>query len=70
VLGFQAEQPLVGAEHRQARLLGHPGGDPLVAAAPQGGRRAGGIGDAAVAAAEHQDLDERVEDDPVGDARA
>jgi hypothetical protein len=28
------------------------------------------IGDATVAAAEHQDLDELVEDDPVGDARA
>jgi hypothetical protein len=28
------------------------------------------VGDAAVAAAEHQDLDELVEDDPVGDARA
>jgi hypothetical protein len=28
------------------------------------------VGDAAVAAAEHQGLDELVEDDPVGDARA
>jgi hypothetical protein len=28
------------------------------------------VGDAAVAAAEHQDLDELVEHDPVGDARA
>jgi hypothetical protein len=28
------------------------------------------VGDAAVAAAEHQDLDELVEDDPVGDALA
>jgi hypothetical protein len=43
-------------------LTGHPGVDPLVAAAAQGGGRAGVIGDAAVAAAEHQDLDELVED--------
>jgi hypothetical protein len=49
-------------------LLGHAQGDPLVTAAAQGGRRAAVVGDPAVAAAEHQDLDELVEDDPVGDA--
>jgi hypothetical protein len=62
----QPEQPVVSGQHRTARLLGHPGADPLIAAAAQGGRRAAGIGDAAVAAAEHQDLDELVEDDMVG----
>jgi hypothetical protein len=36
--------------------------------ATQGGRRAGGIGDPAVAAAEHQDLDELVEHQPVANA--
>jgi hypothetical protein len=65
---LQAEQPLVGGQHRTAQLLGHTGTDPLVPAAAQGGRRAAGIGDTAVAAAEHQDLDELVEDDPVRDA--
>ena len=39
----------------------------MVAAVAEGGRRAGLIGDLAVTAAKHQDLDERVEDDPVGD---
>jgi hypothetical protein len=70
VLQFQAEQSVVGAKQRQAQLLSHPGADPLVAAAAQGAGRAGVVADAAVAAAEHQDLDELVEHDPVGDAGA
>jgi hypothetical protein len=70
VFQFQREQPVVGAKHRQPEPVGEAEGDPLVAAAAQRGRRAGVVGDAAVAAAEHQNLDELVEDDPVGDARA
>jgi len=70
VLQLQPEQPVIGAKHCQAQLVGDPGGDPLVAAAAQGGRRAAGVGDAAVAAAEDQHLDELVEDNAVGDARA
>jgi len=61
---------VVGGQHRQAEPLGHAGVDPLIAAAAKRGRRAGGIGDAAVATAEHQDLDELAEHQPVGDARA
>ena len=38
-----------------------------VVAIADGGRRAGGVRDLAVAAAEHQDLDELVKDHPVGD---
>jgi hypothetical protein len=38
--------------------------------AAQGGRRAALVGDAAVAAAEHQHLDQLVEHDPVSDAGA
>jgi hypothetical protein len=68
VLQFQAEQPLVGAKHRQPEPFGKAEGDPLVTAAAQGGRRAGLVGDAAVATAKDEDLDELVEDDPVGDA--
>jgi hypothetical protein len=59
---------VISAEHQQAQLLGHPGGDPLISAATQGSRRAGGVGDPAVTAAEYQDLDELVEDDAVRDA--
>jgi hypothetical protein len=70
LLQLQAEHAVVAGQHRQAQPLGHPGADPLVAPAPQRGRRAGGVGDAPVAAAEHQDLDELVKDDPVGDAAA
>jgi hypothetical protein len=51
-------------------LFGQASDDPLVPAAAQRGGRAGGVFDAAVAAAEDQDLEELVEDDPVGDARA
>jgi hypothetical protein len=38
-------------------------------ATTQGGRRAGLVGDPAITAAEHQHLDELVEDDAVGDVR-
>jgi hypothetical protein len=65
---LQAEQLVIGGQHHQAQLLGDPGGDPFIAAAAQGGGRAGVVGDPAVAAAEHQDLDELVEHDPVSDA--
>jgi hypothetical protein len=68
VVQTQAEQLVVGGQHGQAQLLGHPGADPLIPAAAQGGGRAAVVGDAAVAAAEHQELDELVEDDAVGDA--
>ena len=67
---LKAEQAVVGAEDEQAQLLGNTKGDPLVATATQGGRWTGVVGNAAVAGAEDQDLDELVEDDPVGDARA
>ena len=68
LLQAQAEQAVVGGRHPQAQLLSHPGADPLVTAAAQGGGRAAVVGDAAVATAEHQDLNELVEDDPVSDA--
>jgi hypothetical protein len=68
VLQFQAEQPVIGGQHQQAQLLGQAQGDPLTAAAAQGRGRAGTVGDPAVAAAEHQDLDKLVEDNAVGDA--
>ena len=45
-------------------------GDPLVAAAAQGPRRAGVVSDALVGTAEDEDLDQFVEDDPVGDTWA
>jgi hypothetical protein len=70
LLQLQSEQPLVAGKHYQPQPLGKPQGDPLIAATVQRGRRAGGVGDAAVAAAEHQDLDELVEHDAVGDAGA
>jgi hypothetical protein len=68
LLQFQTEQLVIGSQHLQAESFGHPGADPLVPAAAQGGRRAGGVGDVAIPAAEHQHLDELVEDHPVSDA--
>src|SRR4030095_10022840 len=65
---LQAEQLVIGGQHEQAQLLGNPGADPFIAAPAQGGGRAGAVSDPAVAAAEDQDLDELVEDDPVRDA--
>src|SRR4029450_11369212 len=65
---LQAEQLVIGGQHEQAQLLGDAGADPFIAAAAQGGGRAGAVSDPAVAAAEDQDLDELVEHDPVRDA--
>ena len=70
VVKFQAEQLVVGAKHGAPKPVGEAQGDPLVTATAQRARRAGGVGDAAVAAAEHQDLDELVEHDAVSDAGA
>jgi hypothetical protein len=70
VVQVKAEQAVIGGQHGQAQLLGQAQGDPLIAAAAQGGRRAAVVGDAAVAAPEHQHLDELVEDHAVGDAGA
>jgi hypothetical protein len=65
---LQAEHPVIRHQHRQVEPLAYPGADPLIPGAAQGSCRAAGIGDPAVATAEHQDLDELVEDDAVGDA--
>jgi hypothetical protein len=70
VVQFQPEQPIVGVNYRTSEPVDNADDDPLVTAAAQRGRRAGVIGDPAVVAAEHQDLDELVEDDPIGDAAA
>jgi hypothetical protein len=59
---------MVGGQRQAVELVDQPKGDPLVAAAAQGRGRAAPVGDAAVAAAEDQDLDELVEDHAVGDA--
>jgi hypothetical protein len=52
MLKLQSALSVVGGQHQQAYLVGQAEGDPLVAAAVQGGRRAGLVGDAPVAAAE------------------
>jgi hypothetical protein len=44
--------------------------DPLIPAAADGGRRTALIGDPRVGTAEDEDLDQLVEDDPIGDARS
>src|SRR3954452_997430 len=66
----QADQPLVGGQHRAAQPVEEPGGDPLIPPAAQRGGRARRVGEAFVAAAEDEGLDDLVEDDVVGDAPA
>jgi hypothetical protein len=60
----------LGGQGELVELVGDAKGDPFVAAATQSAGRAGGVGDAAVAASKDHDLDELVEDHPVGDAGA
>ena len=66
VAEFEADHAVVGVQHQHLQGGEDAQVDPLVAAVADGGRRAGLVGDLAVAAAEHQDLDELVEHDPVG----
>jgi hypothetical protein len=63
----QADDAVVGLQRDLLEAGEDPGLDPLVAAVPDGGRRAGAVGDRLIRAAEPQDLDELFEDDPVGD---
>jgi hypothetical protein len=70
VTQVQADHAVVGGQDQQLESGEQAELDPFVAAVADGGGRAGRIGDLAVAAAEHQGLDELVEDDPVGDAGA
>jgi hypothetical protein len=65
---LQTDHAVVGGQGEVPQLLHHPKRSPLVAAAAQGPIRAGGVGDALVAAAKDQDAQELVKDDPVGDA--
>jgi len=64
----QAEHTVVGGQGELVHLVHDAGGDPLVTAAAERTRRAGMVGDALVGAAEHHDLEQLVEDEPVGDA--
>jgi hypothetical protein len=70
VVEFKTEPTVVGGEGELVELFHDAGGDPLVAAATQRARRAGLVADALVGAAEHQNLKQLVEHDPVRDARA
>ena len=70
VVQHQADHPVVGRQRQGVQRLHDPGRDPLVAPAPQGARRAGGVGDAGGGAAEDQHLPQLVEDDAIGNARA
>jgi hypothetical protein len=68
VIKLQADDAVVGVQHQQLQGGEDAQADPVVAAVADGGRRAGLVGDLAVAAAKRQDLHQLVEHDPVGDA--
>jgi hypothetical protein len=57
---------VVGFERHLPQLLHRSGADPLVAPTTQSGRRTRTVGDSFISAAENQDLDELVENQPVG----
>jgi len=66
----QSNNAVVGVAGDAGQRGEHAQRDPFVAAVPDRGRRAGGVGDALIRAAEPQNLHELVEHDPVGDAAA
>src|SRR5215210_2343531 len=67
---IEADDSVIGFARHLLQSVHHPRFYPLVAPPSQCGGRALLVGDPPVSAAEHQDLDELLEDDPVGDARA
>jgi hypothetical protein len=70
VVKQQADDAVVGVQSDPLELGKNPEADPLVAAGPDGGGRAGAVGDALVGAAEPQHLQQLVEHDPVRDPPA
>jgi hypothetical protein len=66
----QADQPLVGGQHRAAQGLEDARSDPFIASAAQGRGRAGAVGEAFVATAEDEGFDDLVEDDAIVDPGA
>jgi hypothetical protein len=67
VLQRQADEPVIGVAGNGLQPGEDPCPDPFVAALPDRGRRAGEVRDGLIRAAEPQDLDELLEDDPVAD---
>ena len=59
------DHAVVGLPGDLVQFREDPGLDPLVAAVPDRGGTAGAVGDRRIGAAEPQDLDEFLEDDPV-----
>ncbi len=59
---------VLGIEGALPEALHYPELDPPISLAAQGALRAEPIGDPLVGAAEHEDLDQLLEDDPVRDA--
>ena len=66
----QADDAVIGLAGDAGQRGEHAQRDPLVTAGPQGCRRAGGVGDRVVGAAEPQYLNQLVEHDPVADPAA
>src|SRR5215218_7053802 len=66
---LKTDESVVGRERYLPKRLHQPELDPLVASVPNRGGRTPFLGDSAISATEHQDLNELLEDHPVGDAR-
>ena len=63
----QADDAVIGLQRDLLQLREDPGLDPFAAPFPDGGGRAGAVGDRLIRAAEPQDLHQFLEDDPVRD---
>ena len=63
---FQADDPVIGLPGDRVQLLEDPGPDPFIPAVPDGGGTAGAVGDGLIRAAEPADLEQFLENDPVG----
>src|SRR5262249_15931323 len=69
LLQDQADDAVIGLPGDLLEPGEDPGPDTLIAPFPDGGGRAGAVRDRLIRAAEPQDLDEFLEDDPVRDPR-
>jgi hypothetical protein len=69
ILKLKTDESVVGRERYLPEFVHCPKLDPLVASVPNGGGRTPFLGDPTISATEHQNLNELLQDHPVGDAR-
>lgn len=70
IFKIESDDAVVGFQADLLQCVEDPGFDPFIPAGAQGDGRAGELSDLGIRGTEYEDLDELIEDDPVGDTSA